>query len=372
MSLTVKPVASRRERKLFLDFPSHLYRADPNWVPALRMDEKELLGYRHHPFYERNEIQTFLALRGREVVGRVAAILNRVHIECQNDPRGFFGFFECADDPEAAAALLDAVREWLAARDIRALRGPMSPGMNYTLGTLVEGFDSPPTFLMAYNPPYYPRLLEGCGLRKVQDFFAYAGFRNMLPASDAKHGPIADQIVERYNVRVRMMDRSRFREDVEAFIDLYNRSMEWHWGFSPMSAAEARHLAKNLRWLLVPELTAAAEIDGKLVGAAFAILDYNPRIRKIKGRLFPFGFIRLLRNRRAIHRVRLVAANVVPEYQLMGLGLVLLRALVPQALGFGLEEVEYSWIAESNGLSRGSLEKGGAMRTKTYRVYDWP
>ncbi len=246
----------------------------------------------------------------------------------------------------------------------------MNPGINYTLGTLLDGFDSPPTFLMAYNPPYYPRLLEGCGLSKAQDFFAYTGFREILSENDEKHRWVVQQIIDRYKVHMRMLNRGRFREDVETFIDLYNRSMERHWGFSPMSAAEARCFAKSLRWLFVPELTAAAEIDGRVVGAAFAIPDYNPRIRRIDGRLFPFGFARLLWNRRAIRRVRVVAANVVPEYQLLGIGLVLLRALVPKALAMGIDDVEYSWIAESNHLSRGSLEKAGAQRTKTYRVYD--
>jgi GNAT superfamily N-acetyltransferase len=191
-----------------------------------------------------------------------------------------------------------------------------------------------------------------------------------LPASTAKHGPIAQQIVERYNIRLRTLDRSRFLEDVIAFINVYNRSMARHWGFSPMSDEEVRHLAKGLRWLIVPELTAAAEIDGQLVGAVFGMLDYNPRIRKTNGRLFPFGFVRLLWNRRAIKRIRLVSTNVIPEYQLLGVGLVLMRALVPKGLEWGLEEVEYSWVAESNALSRGSLEKGGAKRLKTFRIYD--
>jgi GNAT superfamily N-acetyltransferase len=137
-----------------------------------------------------------------------------------------------------------------------------------------------------------------------------------------------------------------------------------------MSAEEVRHLAKGLRWLIVPELTAIAEVDGQMVGAVFGMLDYNPRIRKIDGRLFPFGFVRLLWNRRVIRRIRLVSTNVIPEYQLLGVGLVLLRALVPKGLAWGLDEVEYSWVAESNALSRGSLEKGGAKRLKTFRVYD--
>jgi hypothetical protein len=369
-AVVVQPVATRRQQRQFLDFPWTLYRGDPNWVPPLRFEQKELVGYRPHPFYEENRVQTFLAYRDGKVCGRVAAVLNEEHIRRHAERRGFFGFFECADDQEAAAALMDAVAAWFAQRDVRSLRGPMNPGINYVIGTLVEGFDSPPTFMMAYNPPYYGRLIEGCGFRKSQDVYAYWANLGMLPASSAKHGPIADQIVERYNVRVRPMDSSRFQAEVEAFLSIYNRSMVKHWGFVPLSQREVEHMAAGLRRLIVPELAMAAEIDGKLVGAVICLPDYNPRIKRIDGRLWPLGFVRLLWNKRGIKKVRLLAANVVPEYQLLGVGLVLLRALVPAGLAWGMDEVESSWVAESNALSRGSLEKGGAKRIKTYRLYD--
>ena len=368
--LVVQPVSTRKQRRRFLGFPWTLYRDDPNWVPPLRMDQKELVGYRHHPFYEKNRVQTFLATRGGEVCGRIAAILNRAHVEIHKEPRGFFGFFECTDDQDVANALFDAARAWLAEQGLTSMRGPMSPGINYVLGTLVEGFDSPPTFMMTYNPPYYPRLIEGYGFRKSQDLYAFWGNRQMLPASMEKHWPIADRIIERYNVKVRELDRSRFRADVETFLEVYNRSMAGHWSFVPMSPAEVRHAAGSLQWLIVPEMAVAAEIDGKPVGAVFCLPDYNPRIKKIDGRLFPLGFLRLLWNKRAIKRVRVLAANVLPEYHLHGIALVLLKELVPMNVDCGCEEVEFSWIAESNAHSRGALEKGGAKRIKTYRVYD--
>jgi len=335
------------------------------------MDQKELVGYRPHPFYLRNQVQTFLAFRGNELCGRIAAILNQVHIDFQKERRGFFGFFECVDDQQTANALLDAVRTWLAERDIHAIRGPTSPGMNYVWGTLIEGFDSPPTFMMAYNPPYYARLLETYGFRKAQDLYAFWANADMLPASMAKHWPLADQIAQRYNIRVRSIDKRRFRQDVRDFLEIYNRSMASHWGFSPMCPEELDHMARVLRYLLIPELVVAAEIDGRLVGMCLALPDYNPAIKQIDGRLLPFGFIRLLLGRRRVKKVRVLAANVLPEFQLMGVALVLLKAMTPPALEYGIREVEYSWIAESNLLSRGSLEKGGAKRTKTYRVYDY-
>lgn len=370
-NVTVLEVSTRSQQKEFLEFPWKLYRGDPNWVPPLRLNQKEMVGYRRHPFYAQNEVQTFLAYRGGEVCGRIAAIVNHGHIERYSEQLGFFGFFESIDDQEVADRLLGAVKQWLAQRDIAAIRGPTNPSLNYELGLLVEGFDSPPTFMMTYNPPYYARLLTNCGFAKVQDLYAYWGHVDMLPAIHEKLDPISQQIVERYNIRLRHLDRNRFQEDVEAFLDIYNRSLVSTWGFVPMSAAEVRHMAKGLRYLIVPELALGAEIDGRLVGAVFGLPDYNPRIKRIDGRLFPFGFVRLLRNKRAIKRIRLISTNVLPEYQRMGVGMVLLGGLVPLTMEWGIEEAEFSWVLESNYLSRGSLEKGGAELSKTYRLYDF-
>ena len=368
--LIVKPVASRREKKQFLSFPWSLYRNDPYWIPPLRANQKELVGYRPHPFYEKNEVQTFLAFRSREVCGRIAAILNRGHNEQYSERRGFFGFFDCIDDQEAAGGLFDAVRQWFAQRDVHCLRGPANPSLNYEVGLLIEGFDSTPFFMMTYNPPYYARLIESYGFRKSQDLYAYWGAMEMLPKIRAKLLPIAEQIIERYNVKLRPMDTSRFVQEVEGFLTIYNRSLVNTWGFVPMSAGEVRHMARSLRWLMVPELAVGAEIDGQLVGAVFCLPDYNPRVKQIDGRLFPFGFIRLLRKKHDINRIRLISTNVLPEFQRLGVGLVLMEGLVPKAIEWGIEEAEFSWVLESNSLSRGSLEKGGAKRTKTYRVYD--
>jgi len=369
--LVIKPVASRREKKQFLQFPWTLYRDDPNWIPPLRVDQQELVGYRRHPFYDRNRVQTFIACRGAEVCGRIAAILNVGHIEHHKDRRGFFGFFESVEDQEVADELFRAARQWLAAQDVHAMRGPTNPSLNYTLGLLVDGFDSPPTFMMTYNPAYYARLIENAGFRKTQDLYAFWGHASMLPKVSAKLEPVALQIIERYNVRLRPLDKKRFLEDVKSFLSIYNRSLVNTWGFVPMSDAEVHHMAQSLRWLMVPDLAVGAEIDGQMVGVSFALPDYNPRIRQIDGRLFPFGFLRLLRNKKAIKRVRIISTNVVPEYQRMGVGLVLMHALAPMADRWGLKEAEFSWVLESNSLSRGSLEKGGAKLTKTYRLYDW-
>lgn len=369
--VVVEPVVSRRQKRQFIDFPWALYKGDPNWIPPLRGQLAELVNFKHHPFYDQNQGQAFLATRGGEVCGRIVGIVNQGHIDRYNERRGFFGFFDCVDDQQVANALFDAVRAWLAERNIPAMRGPTNPSLNYEVGLLIEGFDTPPTFMMTYNPPYYAKLFDNYGFRKAQDLLAFGGHISILPKIQEKLEPIAKQIIEHLNVKIRTMNTKRFMEDVETFLDLYNKALANTWGFVPMSPGEVRNTAKGLKELIVPEMAVATEIDGKVVGAVFCLPDYNPRIKKINGRLFPFGFLRLLLNKRAITKVRIISTNVLPEYHRMGLGLVLLHGLVPQVLKTKVDRAEFSWVLESNSLSRRSLEKGGAKLEKTYRVYDF-
>ncbi len=368
----IKPV-SRRDKKRTLEFPWKIYKNDPYWVPTLVSEEKGLLGFSSEPFYERNSVQTFLAERNGEVVGRISAILNVGHLERYNDGVGFFGFFESIDDQNVANTLFDAASEWLRDKGVKAIRGPMNPSMNHTVGLLIDGFDSSPFFMMTYNPRYYEKLVENAGFAKVQDMYSYWGKIEMLPKIRERFLHTAEMVQERFNVVVRPLNQKHFSEDYEMFLDVYNRSLTNTWGFVPMSANEIKKMANSLKLLMIPDLALCAEINGKPVGATFCLPDYNPRIRAIKGRLFPFGFIKLLYNREAaIKRVRIISTNVLPEYQMSGLGLVLLNALVPKAVACGVQEAEFSWVLESNQFSRGSLEKGGAIRNKIYRVYERP
>ena len=366
----VTAVQTRKEKSQFFRLPWTLYRGDPHWIPPLRRNQLELLNYKPHPFYDYAEIQTFVAYRDGQPCGRVAAILNPIHNERYQETRGFFGFFESVDDTEVARRLLDAAGDWLKQRGMTAVRGPVNPSMNYECGLLAEGFDSAPFFMMTYNPPYYERLLESAGFQNVQNMYAFWGHVEMLEKLDKKLAFVADESIRRFGIHVRRLDRSRFHEEVRKFLEVYNRSLVGTWGFVPLSEREVQHMSRGLRHLIVPEMTTAAEVDGEMVGAVFSLLDYNPRIRKIDGRLFPFGFLRLLWNKKAIRRIRLISTNVVPEYQKWGIGLVLLARLVPDVLEWGIQEAEFSWVLESNHLSYQSLKRGGAHITKTYRLYD--
>ena len=368
--ISVQAVNTKSQQRRFLELPWDLYRDDPYWIPPLRGNQKELVGYAKHPFHDDAQMQTFLAEDGGRTVGRVAALINNAHNERYDERRGFFGFFESVDDPAVAIGLIDAASDWLIQRGMTDLRGPCNPSLNYECGLLIDGFDSAPTFMMTHNPPYYAALLEQCGLEKVQDLYSFWGHVDMIESLDKKMAFIIDEAKRRFDIKLRSLDRRRFGEEIRMFLDIYNKSLVGTWGFAPLSDAEVEHMGASLRHLIVPEMTSVAEVDGKPVGAVFGLLDYNPRIKEIDGRLFPFGFLRLLWNKRKIRRVRLISTNVLPEYQRWGLGLVLMSRLVPEIFRWGVQEAEFSWVLESNHLSRATLERGGAKLTKTHRIYD--
>ena len=367
----IRVVETRREKKQFLELPWKLYQDDPHWIPPLRLNQKELVGFKHHPFYDNNPRQAFLAFRNGKPCGRILGIINREHNRRYKEKRGFFGFYESVEDQDVSDGLFNAVMQWLEPYDIQQLRGPVSPSLNYECGLLVDGFDSSPFFMMTYNHPYYEQLITSYGFQKSQDLYAFWGHVKMLETLDEKLEIIAKEAAKRFNVQMRRINPKRFKQEVRAFLDIYNESLVNTWGFTPLSDGEMKHMSQGLRQLIVPELTTLAEIDGRPVAAAFGLLDYNPRIKQIDGRLFPFGFLRLLNNRKRIKKARVLSTNVIPEYQRWGLGVAVLSRFRQDVLDWGLEDIEFSWVLESNHLSYKTLERGGAKLDKTYRIFDF-
>ena len=363
-------VQSRRDQREFVDLEKRLYRGDPNWVPPLWYDLRERVGFKKHPFYDNASAQGFLVRRDNRVVGRVLAIVNDAHNRRYDEKRGFFGFYQCEDDVQASNLLLESACKWLKKRGMTDVRGPANPSLNYEVGMLVEGFDTPPTFLISYNHEYYGRLVEAFGFEKVQDLYCYDASIHQLDNLDPKMKFVIEEATRRFRVKCRPLDRKNFAADVCTFLDIYNQSLQQTWGYVPMSEAEIKHQAAGLKHLIVPELTSIAEIDGRPVGSGFGLLDYNPIIKKIGGNLLPLGWLKLLTGKKHLKRLRLISTNVLPEYQKWGLGLVVLARMMPSAIGYGIEVGEFSWILESNSLSWGTVERGGAVRTKVQRIYD--
>ena len=366
--LQVAVVEGARQLDGFLELPYRLYRGDPFWVPPLRIAQKELFDRRRHPFYANAECRFFLARRGGEAVGRIAAILDRNHNDFHNEQAGFFGFFESIHDPNVSRALLDSARAWLTERGARVIRGPVNPSTNYECGLLVEGFDSSPVLMMTYNPPWYQDLIEGAGFRKAKDLYAY--WIDPRQGPGARAGRIAARCQERYKVNVRSVRLKDIDSEADALWALYNAAWVGNWGFVPVTRDEFRHLAREMKPLVVPELTLIAEIEGKPAGFALGLPDINRVLRHLRGRLLPFGIFRLLYQKRRIRQFRVLAFGVKREFQLLGVAAPLYTALIANAARLGYEGCEFSWQLEDNFLVNRSVEALGGRLYKRYRIYE--
>jgi GNAT superfamily N-acetyltransferase len=339
----------------------------------LRRDLKTLLSPSKNPFFEHGEAEYFTAERNGEVVGRIAAISNRLHNETHDDRVGFFGFFESIDDQSVANALFQAATEWCRSRSHDVLRGPASFSVNDECGLLVDGFDTPPTLMMPHNPRYYIPLLEQAGFVKAKDLWVYQG------GSEKGYVPVPERLArgtelirQRQGITLRSLNMKDFHGEVEKIKALYNAAWEKNWGFVPMTEHEIDHLAEQFKPVVIPELVPMAEKDGKLIGFGIALPDLNVIFRRHRsGRLFPMilDLLWSLKTRR-IRRARILLLGVVPEYQGKGVDAMLYHWIWTRSGERGIYWGEAGWILEDNPAMNAGLEKMTFSVYKTYRLYD--
>jgi GNAT superfamily N-acetyltransferase len=374
VSVEIRPVVGREDRKRFLDLPYRLYATEKRWVPPLRMERKEHIDPAKNPFFEHAEVQLFLAERDGRVVGRISAHIDRNLNEFQDNRWGLFGFFECEDDAEAARGLVDTAEAWLRERGRDRMVGPMDFTTNDECGLLIEGHERPPIILCPWQHPYYQELLEGaCGLSKAMDLLMWE-----LQVSDKSkvHQAIwdmADAVEAKHGIVVRPMNKRHLQDEVSKFLEVYNASWERNWGFVPLTEQEARHYAKQLKPVLDPNWAYIAERTdtGEVVGAALTLPDFNQVLAKVKdGRLLPFGWLTALRNRKNIDQVRVFALGVKPEYQHTGVAARMYQmhfeaaARTPQTGG------EMGWILETNKAMNRAMEGMGGKVVRKYRLFE--
>ena len=369
----VAEVHSRAERDAFIKFPWQIYKNDPAWVPPLIVERKAFLDRKRHPFYRHGDAALFLARRGGEIVGRIMASDDPNYNSLHESNTGCFGLFECIDDVEVAAELFKAAADWLRALGRVEIMGPIDYSTNYVCGLLIDGFEHPPTLLTAHNPPYYAELIERCGFSKAKDWYAW--WFSEFPAPAERLRRIAAARAGKLGVRIRPINLKEIDEEGRRIRTIYNQAWQKNWGFVPFTEAEADHMARELKQLIIPEATLMAEIGELPVGFVIGVPDINVALRKINGRLttfgLPIGLIRLLYYQRKIRTGRLIALGVVEKYRRTGVAEMLVLGLMDAALSRGITG-ELSMTLEDNVMVNRFIEAMGAARYKTYRIYQRP
>jgi GNAT superfamily N-acetyltransferase len=368
--VSVAPVRTRADFDRFLQFPWRIYRRSGPWVPPLLSEVKELLNPRKHPFYRHARIRLFLAWRRGQVVGSIAAIVNYAHLELHHDGVGFFGFFECVNDPAVAGSLFDAAASWLALRGIAIMRGPVNPSMNDEVGLLLDDFGGQPVIMMPYNPPYYIDLFQQSGLTKVRTLYAYLATREHR-ATD-RQLRLAGRMMERYGITVRQARIKDAEREAAIIESIYNRAWEHLWGHVPLTHEEALHLTRKLKALADERVTLIASVGGEPVAFALALPDYNQVLSHINGRLTPTAILKALYYRRRISRLRLMAMGVLKEHRRKGIEAILVRDLVDRGIAAGYQEMEISWILEDNLAAINVAENVGVRRYRSYGIFERP
>ena len=370
-SVEVSRVASRRDRDAFIKFPWRIYQQDPAWVPPLILERREFLDRRKHPFYRHGDAELFLAKRDGEIVGRIVASDDPNYNSLHQTNTGCFGLFESVNDPVVASALFDAANDWLRSRGRSEVMGPIDYSTNYVCGLLIDGFEHPPTFLTAHNPSSYAALIEGCGFTKVKDWYAW--WISKYPEPIKRLGKIAVARSAKHSVKIRRVNLKDMVEEGRRIRAVYNRAWKKNWGFVPFTEAEADHMAKEMKPILMREATLIAEIGTEPVGFAIGIPDINVALRHIDGRLtrfgLPIGLAKLLYYRSKIRTGRLVALGVVEEYRRAGIAERLVFEAMNVAVARGMS-AELSMTLEDNVLINRFIGSLGASRYKTYRIYN--
>jgi GNAT superfamily N-acetyltransferase len=373
--MTVHAVRGRRELAEFVNLPWRLYRGDPNWIAPLKASVRAMLDQQRHPFYAGGrdaEIELFLARDGREVVGRVAAIMYNRHNEFHRENIAFFGFFESVDSAAVAAELLGAVESWARERGVTAVRGPANPSQNYECGLLIEGFDRPPVLMMTYNPPSYVGLVEGAGYAKAKDLYAYIS--QVHGASLERLERLADRTRRRNPaLSTRGANLKDFVGEVRLAKEIYNAAWEDNWGFVPVTDAEFDWLAKELKPIVLPELVRFAFVDGEPVGLLLCLPDWNPVMGDLDGSPWrhPLRTLKHVLRSKASNQegLRLVLLGVKDGFRDRGIEGVLLGEGLRIALDTGYTWCEYSWILEDNELTKRAVRLMDGELYKVYRMY---
>ncbi|MDP4822825.1 MAG: dATP pyrophosphohydrolase [Aestuariivirgaceae bacterium] len=370
--ITIRQVRDARDRKAFLDLPFRLYANDPAWVPPLYVERDDHLT--KNPFFQHAEAQLFLAERDGQVVGRISAQIDRLHLERYNDATGQFGFIEAEDDPAIFAALFAAAESWLKARGMKRVQGPFSFSINEETGLLIDGFNTPPYIMMGHAKPFYDARVQAQGFAKAKDVIAYEyDLKTPMPRAITR---MIEKNKASGKLKLRPMSKKHLARDLEIIISIFNDAWSENWNFVPMTDAEVKALGQVLKWLVTEGHIAIAEYEGEAAAMIVTLPDINGWIHDLSGKLLPFNWAKLL------WRVlftpekgfRVPLMGVRKAYRSTAAGAILAFAVIDTVHEYhrkrGTFMSELSWILEDNMPMRRIIEALGGVPYKTYRIYE--
>jgi hypothetical protein len=366
--MNITQVITKADLRRFIKLPYQLYKNDPVWVPPLLDEQKSQFDAKRNPTLDHCKYALFLLENEGEAIGRIAALIDFIAIETWKEPIGLFGYYECIEDNAASQMLLDAASDWLRQNNMQAMRGPWS-FVSQEWGLVIEGFTPSQTVMAPYNPPYYVEHMTSYNLHKIKDLLIYY-------ISGAEGYKIPDRIMtqtdnvaKRYGVKVRAVNMKKYDEEVRKVIDLSNQCLTGNWGFTSVTTEEAEAVGRDLKPIIQPKgVLFAEDPNGNTIGFVITLPNANVLLKGLNGRLFPFGWIKLLTGLPKLTNYRLFALGVVPEYHGRGIDSLIYRALCESLYTKDIW-MEINYVLEDNIPMNNAIRKLNAKPLRRYRIY---
>ena len=383
-ALSIRPVRTKADRKAFVDLPFRLYADDPAWVPPLKMEALGLITAGDNPWFEHGTAELYLAERGGKIVGRISAHIDHLWTPMPAEKgggadSGNWGYLD-AEDEGVAQALIAKAEDWLRAQGVKRSIGPISISIWEEPGLLIQGHDHAPTVMMGHDDPRYEPWVEAAGYTKIKDLRTYdLDIQQPFPgliARIVKSGEANPRIV------VREVDKKKFDQEAAIILSILNDAWSDNWGFVPFTDTEIAYAGKKMKPIVFNDLIRIAELDGEPVAFMIAFPDLNEMQKDLNGRLFPFGFAKLLwrlnggfSGRPRIRTIRVPLMGVVKRLQSSRMASQLAFTLIERirhaaVTRYGATRGEIGWILEDNKGMVAIAEQIESRINKVYRIYE--
>lgn len=373
--IEIFPVSSPQDRRAFMRVAAEIYADDPAWIAPLEFELGQRLDPAKNPGLKGAEHQLWIAYRDGAPAGRIAAIVNPLHLERHKDETGHFGFLESINDASVFQLLIETAEAWLKARGMKKIAGPYSFSVNEECGMLIDGFDTSPYIMMPHGRPYYQSQIEALKYSKAMDMYAlsYKPVHDFIPDRRKR---FVNKILSNPKVTIRNLNPKTFVEDIKLSIDIYNDAWSRNWGFVPFTDEQAQHMAEELRPMMDPNYVAICYFDGEPTAFGIVLPNINEAIADFGGKLFPFNWARLLWRLKVkgIKSSRMPLMGVRRKLHAKPVGVAFAYKIIDMVndanINAGVVMTELSWILESNPSMLNMLTEMGGKIYKTYRIYE--
>jgi len=366
--VVVKEVITNKDLREFIYLPEKVHKDDSNWLPPIYIDEWELFNKKKNKSYQYAGTVLYLARRGKKPVGRIMGIINRRYNEIHKEHHGRFCFMECYEDPEVFHALISKAEDWARSSGMVKMVGPLGFSDKDPQGFQIEGFDYPKFIVAATNSPYMPQLLEREGYEKKVDLVNYkVQIPEELPDIYRK---VLSRVANNKEFKIlEFTSKKEIRPYILPALELMNESFQEIYGFVSLTDREKKELADRYMMIIDPRFVKLVEAKGEIVGFAIGIPDMSPGIQAARGRMFPFGFLKILGEAKRTKNLLMMLGGVRKSFRGQGIDVLMAVKILESSIKSQMETIDVHLVLETNTRMRSECERVNGRILKKWRIF---